>query len=166
METEQVLYRLPSPEWREVFKAEYELQQQEIAERLKYQQELAVGGLKTLTLINGGAMISLFTFIAGANAIFDHRAIWWSFVWFATGLIGTTVAYLAGYFAQAQFMNVAHYDAGNAQRKMVGQPADLDTTSFYKVGNVWLMLATFGAVASLIAFVAGAAVALGGFLPR
>jgi hypothetical protein len=63
-------------------------------------------------------------------------------------------------------MNVAHYDAGNAQRKMVGQPANLDTAGFYKVRNVWLMLATLAAVISLMAFVVGSAVALSGFLPR
>jgi hypothetical protein len=70
-------------------------------DRLRYAQEFALAGLRTLTLLNGGGLIGLFTFIGHENAKYDHALIRFAALCFALGLVLTVVAMASGFASHA-----------------------------------------------------------------
>lgn len=110
-------------------------------DRLKYAQDFAHAALRGLTVINGGAIVALFTFIGNTSAAFDHDAIWVAFLCFTGGLTATIAAMICGYFAHGSSW----------------QGRDVAAN---RIENVGLGLT----VAALTLFVAGGANAIGGVL--
>lgn len=73
--------------------------------RLRYQHEYALQGFKTLTLINGGAIIALLTY-AGHNPGTEFaQQMANTFLAYTAGLITAVLAYLAAYLSQSSLMN-------------------------------------------------------------
>ena len=130
--------------------------------RLGFQVEFAQSALKNLHLANGGAVLALLTFFGNTQAAFDHRAIWWAFVWFALGLFSSLAAYFGAYFSQAHFMFVSMLEAWNAQLRARGYQGPHDFGHNFRVGNIYMYFGIVAAVLSLISFVTGAFVALSG----
>lgn len=122
-------------------------------EDFKLRHEAAVGyalaTLKTLTLVNGGAIIALLTFIGNDNVKPEKEAIFWSFVVFSVGLALSTLDHGLAYFVQESYLN-------SASNRMEG--ANVRATD--KRGNRLISCAALCCLMSLVCFVAGAFVAL------
>ena len=122
-------------------------------EDFKLRHEAAVGyaqaTLKTLTLVNGGAIISLLTFIGNKNVRPENEAIFWSFVWFSIGLTLSTLAHGLAYLVQESYLN-------SASNRIVGR----DQRGSDGRGGGLILGAALCCLISLALFVAGAFVAL------
>lgn len=143
---------------------DYEFWHGEVAQRLSFQNDLGHAVLKSLVLVNGGAIIALFTFIAAAGAKFQALAVWWSFAWFVIGLVAAITTHFFGYFAQGSFMGMATMERAEAQRRMTGLPKGPGSDDYEKSGHRWFVMSIFSCGASLACFAIGAGVALSGVL--
>ena len=141
---------------------DYKSELAEAQERLKYQVEFSQSTLKNLHLVNGGAILALLTFFGNTDFGFDHRALWWAFVWFGSGLASSLAAYFGAYFSQACFTNQSLKQAWNAQLRVVGGKDAYDFTSDFKIGNRYLYIGIGAATGSLVSFIIGSFVALSG----
>ena len=149
---------------REINRADYTAFLEESADRLKFQVEFSQSALRNLHLVNGGGIIALLTLVGNSNVEYDLRSIWWSFFWFGSGLIASLIAYFGAYFSQSFFMNIAVQQAWNAQAVSHGLKPPHDWSKDWKFGNRALWGGIAAATTSLIAFITGAFVALGGIL--
>lgn len=143
----------------------FEQQSQEAAERLRFAIQFAQSGLQALTLINGGALVALFTFVGSATAVkFDLSAIWVAFACFAAGLVMNILAYLGAHFSQDQFYLSSQEGAWRAEQEIMGQPVTYDPVPGQRRGTLAQIAAIVAALLALISFIAGAGFALSGVL--
>jgi hypothetical protein len=147
---------------REMALEDYRADIAEVAERLRYQVDFAQAALKNLHLANGGAILALLTFLGNTDFDFNFKAIWWAFVWFGVGLFSSLSSYFGAYFSQDHFMDVTIKQAWNAQRRARGLDPSYDYVHPHKIGTRFAYFGIGAAVLSLIAFLVGAFVALGG----
>lgn len=145
----------------------------EAAARLGYSIAFAQTGLQALTLINGGALVALFTFVGSAAAVkFDLTALCWAFAFFASGLVCNILAYLGAYVAQDCYHVVAQYLAWNAESHALADIGGADRGALHdplplhRRGFVAQMAAMLSAVISLGAFIGGCGFALSGVVVR
>lgn len=158
----------PDEQKREMARLDYEYHRQETTDRLHIQEALGTGALKALVLINGGAIVALFTFLGNADAdriSFDSDQVWVGFGLFVGGLVAAVCAQIAGYFMQARFGVATTHEMWNAQAKSLGAEPQYDATKPYRDGMVCQGFAIFLVVAALVAFCAGAATVLSGVAP-
>jgi len=143
---------------------DYDLAKADILERLKFQASFADAAWRSLALVNGGAIVALFTFIGNARPKIDHSLIWAGFVCFAFGLALNIVSIMGGFLAQAFYMKATTSSAWNKQTEMHGyEPQYVELQQREQTaGDRWEIVAIAAAVLSLIAFIIGAACALGG----
>ncbi len=149
---------------REFARLDYEAQIQEGNDRLKYQVDFSQSLLRNMVLVNGGAIISLFTFIGNSQSQFDEFYTRFAFGSFAVALTATLFAYIGGFFSQQMFMEVSLYQAWNAQQIMHGGTHEYDVKGSLKRGNIAMWTALGLAFFGLIAFIVGAYCALEGVL--
>ena len=90
--------------------------------RLRFQQETAISAIKALTLANGGAILSLLTFVGNHAAKVQAANFEGAFISFAAGLSVALFAYLPAYYSQAWFMHSETSDAWNSQHDMMEEP--------------------------------------------
>ncbi|WP_145201413.1 hypothetical protein [Sphingobium sp. B2] len=148
---------------RQRIEQEFASQDAEATARLSYSIGFAQSGLQALTLINGGALVALFSFVASASAVtFDLAALWWAFGFFAAGLVFNILAYLGAHLAQDRYYIVAQYCAWNAQDEMADADASHDPMPPYRAGSIAQMAAMLCAILALAAFIAGCGFALSG----
>ena len=154
----------PTPVDREINRADYTAFLGESADRLKFQVEFSQSALRNLHLVNGGGILALLTLVGNSNVQYDARVIWWAFFWFSSGLIASLIAYFGAYFSQSFFMNIAVQQAWNAQAISHGLNPPHDWSRDWLIGNRALWGGIAAATSSLLAFVVGSFVALGGIL--
>lgn len=122
---------------------------------------------KGLMLVNGGAIVALFTLIGSTNQAVDRSWLWWAFFIFAAGIGSTLISNLTAYVTQSAFMQQDMSGAWNAQEQMHGRPPkwikDVERSSVY--GTVFEWIALGSATVSLIAFLAGSWCALNAVIP-
>lgn len=111
-------------------------------DRLKYAQDFAHAALRGLMIVNGGAIVALFTFIGETAAEFDRTLIWRAFFAFAMGLAFTLAATIAGYFS----MGNAYQDRSRG-------------------ANWWENLGIGLVILAMAAFLLGSGFALAGVMP-
>lgn len=146
---------------------EFASQNAEATARLSYSIGFAQSGLQTLSLINGGALVALFGFVASSSAVtFDLAALWWAFGFFAAGLVFNICAYLGAHISQDRFYIMAQYLAWNAQDEMADKAASHDPIPSYKSGSIAQLAAILCAILALAAFIAGCGFALSGVAPK
>lgn len=139
----------------------------EATARLSYSIGFAQSGLQALTLINGGALVALFSFVASSSVVaFDLAALWRAFGFFAAGLVLNILAYLGAHLSQDRFYIVAQYLAWNAQDTLAEADASHDPMPPYKAGSIAQMAAILCAILALAAFIAGCGFALSGVAPK
>ena len=126
--------------------------------RLQYQHEYTLAGLKTLILINGGAVVGLLTYAGNSSSKSPAYQFENSFAGYAVGLALAVIAYLGAYFSQAQFMQYSTLEA----YRLLGREAASKRTgeSYAKVGTLAVGLAVAAAVLSLVSFGIGSLYAL------
>jgi hypothetical protein len=126
--------------------------------------EFALLGLRGLTIINGGALIGLVTFL-GHYEEYPVAAGWlmWAYVFFVIGLCASFAAILCSYLSQTYF---SWFELANSERD-AQEIAGIDSTEKrkkasedHKLGMIARGWAIFSAVASIVMFAAGAFTAL------
>lgn len=139
----------------------YEAQNAEAAERLKFSISLAQSGLQALTLINGGALVALFTLVGSATGLkFDLSSLWWAFSMFATGLVLNVLAFLGAHLSQDRYYEMAQCLAWDAQDALTGLTSSRDPMQSHRLGLLAQRCAIIAAILSLAAFITGSGFAL------
>ncbi|WP_336974166.1 hypothetical protein [Sphingobium aromaticiconvertens] len=132
-------------------------------ERLRHSIGFAMASLQALTLINGGALVALFTFVGSSTAVrFDMSALWVAFAAFATGLVFNLLAFLGAHLSQDYFYVSAQWSAWNAELRMDGLPESYDAVSPARIGTRAQIAGIASGIVSLIAFIVGCGFALSG----
>ncbi len=133
----------------------------EASERLKYATDYAQAGLKGLFLANGAAIVALLTFIGNAKEMrFDSLGIWWAFAWFSSGVAAVLATNILGYVSQASYMQASLRLSWQAESDAHETGQTFKPQKYEGLGSWAEGVGIFLAVASLMAFVAGAFVAL------
>lgn len=154
----------PNTAARHIAALDFEFAKGDVMERLRFQAEFAKVVWQSLSLVNGGAIVALFTFIGNVQPLLNSHAMWAGFGCFVFGLAVNILSILLGFMSQASFMRATTSAAWNEQQKMHGYPPTHvdELNAEMKTGNRWHLAAIVSAVLSLIAFVAGSAFALVG----
>ena len=130
-------------------------------DRMKGVVDLSLLGLRSLLLLNGGAVVSLFT-VLGHYAEIGVRAdrLWLSFACFVVGLVLNMVGLLFGFLSQNEFAAAEYTEATRAYFEATIGIEQPHMTRSTKNGTWQWITAISLVVASLIAFVCGSAFAL------
>lgn len=148
---------------------DYETYKAEEAQRLGFQHDFAQAALKSAVFVNGGAIVSLFTFL-GDEAVVEHpHMLFWSFGCFAVALGFALAAYFGAFFSQANYMNMVAYRSAASRNAMVGLPNeeghDENEKNSERRGDSAMKLAIATSVLSLAGFAGGSFCALLGIVP-
>lgn len=144
-----------------------ERQTLEAAERLRFSVAFAQSGLQALTLINGGALVALFTFVGSATALkFNFHAMWLAFACFAAALVFTMIAYLGAHLSQDQFHVSSLHGAWQLEQQLTDVAETYDPVPAYRIGTISQIIAIGASLLALAGFIAGAGFALSGALGR
>ncbi|MCG7350016.1 hypothetical protein [Sphingomonas sp. ACRSK] len=145
------------------------------AERVKIQASLADGALKALLLVNGGAMVALFTFIgnllarADAKPLFDASKLWLAFACFVVGLGVALICHVLAFASQDRFYRQSMMEAWRLQeaaaRQLSTAPGEAELRT-YRQGGLLYLAGVALSVVSILAFVLGCGFALAGVLLR
>lgn len=122
--------------------------------------DLSILGLKSLIILNGGAIVALFTLLGH----FDHLIVQPSWLWkafgaFVLGLTSVMIAIVLAYFAQNEFMRVENGIGEALYAEITGSISASDVKSHEARGTVLLWGAIVGVLISLAFFVIGAGLA-------
>jgi hypothetical protein len=154
-----------SPPHYDVHCRDYEGYKQEASQRLQFQHDFAQSALKSGVLVNGGAIVALFTFL-GHNDQTVTGHLWWSFVCLVAGLAFALLAYAGAFLSQGYLMNLAEYRATGSRAGMgMLQPdpdQDENEKHYDRWGGILVWTALALAILGILAFVAGAGFALAG----
>jgi len=77
---------------------EFNYQREEVLHRLEVQNGLGQSALKSMMLVNGGAIISLLTFVGNKGGVVNVCALKISMGMFCAGLVCALAAYFGAYF--------------------------------------------------------------------
>jgi hypothetical protein len=125
--------------------------------RLRYAHEFSVEGFKTLTLINGGAIIALLTYAGHSAGTEVANKLAGAFLAYTCGLVAAVLAYLGAYESQSSLMN---HDVLEAYRLLGLQAKGAeDPEGYARRGMIKVYLAMAISVLSLIGFVVGSSLA-------
>lgn len=162
--SDEIDERIRDVNWRD-----YAEHQKEVAARLQYQFEYAQSALRTLVLVNGGAIIALFTFIGNEKAAFDRDGLWLSFAWLVVALFCSLFAYFGAFFSQASFMQHSAYCAQGSREAAGGLNPDPhrreNERKARRNGNWFMVIGLASSFASLGFFALGAWAALSAMVP-
>lgn len=115
-------------------------------------------------IVNGGAVIALFTFMGSGKGQFDETKLWWAFSLFVIGLVLTLLATTLGFVAQGFYMNFSFTEAYRAQARMMGREPQPEDRKLIKIGDIFEYSGVVAAFCSLASFGAGSACAIGAVL--
>lgn len=143
-------------------KLDYEDHRKEVFERLKIQASMADAGLRSLMLVNAGAIVGLFTFIGNAKGRLHIVAntLWLAFGFFVGGMVLTLIANIAAFLAQGFYYKATQEQAWNDQAIIFGRERTSPLNALHRWGETWEIVGIGGAVIALACFVIGAALAL------
>lgn len=136
----------------------------EMMHRMEVQNQLGQSALKSMMLVNGGAIIALLTFIGNEAHIANASYLKCGLSMFGAGLFLSLLAYFAAYLGQADFMNVA----GIRMVDMRAQSMEVDseeTPEIFEKRGMKLLWAAIGLLfGSLLLFGLGAVASINGIL--
>ena len=139
----------------------------EAHERLRIQESLAQACFRSLVLVNGGAIIALFSLI-GSNAAIARQVsglqLWFAFAAFAAGLSATIIANLAGFFMQAHYGSATERRMWNKELELGGREPIYDADSCLAAGDRWQRTGTWSIAISLALFGLGSSLCILTFL--
>lgn len=142
------------------------------SQRIGIQASIADTAFKALMLVNGGALIALFTFIGSvtqkpAGVAFSAGSIWWAFASFAAALAFALLCHVFAFLSQDNFYNQSMHEAWRHQRAIAsGERPSLSAEEqrLYGVGMTHYGFGILSAVASILLFIVGCGFALNGVL--
>lgn len=138
-------------------------EREQVLERIKSQVVFAEVAIKGLILTNGGAIIGLFTFAGHRTSIEPDLAtqLLWAFAVFALGTVLALLACFFGFLAQRENYEGCLRSLWKHQARSLGQwRDDGDELRFWAEARRFSSYGMFALAGSLVAFIAGAGVAL------
>lgn len=148
----------------EFWRHDFEYEREEVLHRLEAQNQLGQAALKSMMLVNGGAIIALLTFVGNKGTVANACAVKWGMGLFGAGLFFALFAYFGAYFSQADAMLTAAYRVRNAQSQMAGGEGVEPPPIHERRANVLLFSAVGCVLLSLLLFGAGAIATMNGIL--
>jgi len=145
--------------------ARYEHGRAQILQRMTAANGLALSGLRGLTIINGGAIIALFTLLAqGARSEivqrFDAGLIIYASASFVTGLCLNLACFLLAFHGEQRLIAHDQNESRALFERLQGLDSEPPAPTEAEDGYRLIFLAAFLAGLSLLAFVVGAAIAV------
>ena len=145
----------------EIAREDYESNLAIAASHLQYQVEFAQSLLKNLTIVNGGAIVAILTFIGNTQSAFDTAQLWQSVSAFSIGLGSVLLSYLSAHACQSYFHGFHMGAAWKAQTDAKGLRRDNMNGNDLKTGNRYLLTANFFSALSLVSFITGSILGIG-----
>lgn len=148
-------------------KIRYEASLTATYERSKSVMDFALLGLRSLIIVNGGALVGLVTFIGNFGAAEDNSGAVLAFTLFVFGLFSGFLAVLFSYLAQQHFFWSETHDCDREAREMFGLDTNIvraDLVNDWKIGTRYQIVAIVIALLSALMFVIGALAALNNIL--
>ncbi|MCB5423971.1 hypothetical protein H0274_01760 [Altererythrobacter sp. CC-YST694] len=136
----------------------------EMRHRSEVGNQLGQATLKSLMLVNGGAIISLLTFIGNKGAVAHPELIKDAMLCFGFGIFTTLIAYFCAYFSQNAFLFYASAVSENGNRELSDDTPEYDPDLYLRRGNKALYGAIALSVISLSCFIGGALTAVNAIL--
>jgi hypothetical protein len=124
--------------------------------RLKVAGELAVSGLRSITIINGGSIVALFTLVARGDI--KPAGLVAAFAFFAAGVTASLMSTLVGYWSQ-QLIVVYEQDVAAQTYEILAGLKPREPV-FSEFPNRLVVVATLCALAGIVCFVGGSLSAL------
>lgn len=148
-------------EWRETIAKElYEVERSDYAEHLRLQASVGTMALRSLFLINGGAIIGILTFIGNHGADIVAPTIRWSIALFVLGLAAAVAAPIPGYLAQLNNQDAAYRQMLDYLRLRLSAASTNDHLRSVRKATWQLRVGLVLAILSLFFFAGGALVAI------
>jgi len=122
--------------------------------------QTAMSAWRGLTLVNGGAIVALFTLVGSGNVAVEAGAIWKAFAAFSVGLTLSLSSNICGYYGQAYYLQLSLKQLWNAQNRMHGRPGKRVPEKGSLRGSIAEYIGIGAAIGALISFVVGASFAL------
>lgn len=123
--------------------------------------DLALLGLRSLLLLNGGAVVSLFTVLGHLSDLTIAQVrLWVAFGSYAFGLVAVLLATLLGFLAENEFMQEDFLRAARTYFEAAGMQPRSDISYRVVEGKRMWTIAVIFAVLSLGLFVLGSGFAL------
>jgi hypothetical protein len=144
----------------ELAREDYEANLSAASSHLEYQVQFAQSLLKNLTLVNGGAIVAILTFIGNTKAQFDTGELWNAIAAFSGGLGSVLLSYLSAHACQSYFHGFHMGAAWKAQTDAKGMIRENENQNDLRIGNRYLHVANFFSVLSLACFVLGSALGI------
>jgi len=135
--------------------------------RLESISNFAQSTWKGLMIVNGGAIVALFTLLGNTTVIVERTGLWWAFLLFSFGLAATLFSNLTAYVTQSAYWQQDMGGAWNAQELMHGRAPkwEKDVRRSASLGQFFEWVALISAVLSLLAFLGGSWCALQAVTP-
>ncbi|HTH28387.1 MAG TPA: hypothetical protein VL918_07965 [Sphingobium sp.] len=149
---------------REVLNALYQASQTDVSDRLKFQIEFAQSALRNLAIVNGGAIVSLFTLIGHDGLSINKIWLWRAFTAFCIGIFLVLASYIGAFFSQFFYMYGSIAIMWNTKLELHGKKGENDYEKPNRKGNIALSFAIICTLISLLCFICGAVFALKGVL--
>lgn len=161
-----ILSQQPPDHIREAAQQDYEQWMSGVADRLKFQQELGLGAIRSMILVNGGAVLALLTFLGNKSQPVTPADLRAAFLWYGVGLSLALLTFFAGYLGQGRYMWHDTSQAYDAQLRKAGLPEQYGAAAKKEArqGMLWTGLAVALLLASLLSFAAGSWRALNGIV--
>jgi hypothetical protein len=111
----------------------------------------AQAGLRNLMLINGGAIISLLTFLGNTRGLYDAASLRTAMIAYVAGLVAAVVAHLTAYISQNIALWHVHELIGAVQTSMLDEDSEAisDKSKFV---NLFILAGVLLSGVSLTAF--------------
>lgn len=143
---------------------DYAFTREDAAERVRIQASLADRALQALLISNGGALIALFSFVAGSASLkLTATGLRWTFALFVCGLFLGLVAHLLAFMSQDRFMHSSFEQMQRFQRIMhSGEWEEITQAELnpFRHGAICYYFGLGLAMLSMISFAAGCGTAL------
>lgn len=148
------------PIHREIAKEDFSIYFDDAKERLGHAISLGQSALRSLFLVNGGAILALLTLVGNSGAIVERRALFWAFIWFGAGMMATLISSILFALSQMFFMQSSNEEGWKAQATYHGTSYPKDGTRDDQIGDVTISATIILAILALVLFLCGSFVAL------
>lgn len=131
--------------------------------RLSHSNSFFHSLIRSLILVNGAAIIALFTFIGSENPTFESRCIWSAFVCFALGVFSAILATWGHGAGESKWWSLSYVEMLEIDYIDPGTP-DWDKRKIRKSGRNLQVLTLIAYGLSVLAFIIGSYFALRGVM--
>jgi hypothetical protein len=139
----------------DISKLLYDNERQDLEERLRLQSQIGMGAVRSIFLVNGGAIIGLLTFLGNSKSDFDVRSMHTAFIWFLFGLFFAVLAPVAGFLSQTHYQRSSYREMIDMLRLRTSAAPENDHVESAGRAERWLLTGLLFVVASFACFAVG-----------